>query len=105
MAEIFMEKFGEKLVADKTNLGLLKVNGLDRLPSPQNLQGKIILKGTETSSIPKKSPLAVRIKKCMAVAIGVDFSLLQKVVNETINLQEIRKRTFKRFWHELIVIP
>ena len=59
MAEIFMEIFGEKLVAKKANLGLLKVNDFDRLPSPQQLQGKIILKGTEQSSIrtPKKSPV------------------------------------------------
>ena len=59
MAEIFMEKFGEKLVAKKTDLGLLKVNGLDRLPSPQDLQGKIILKGTDP----------VRIKNCITIAI------------------------------------
>ena len=63
MAEIFMEIFGEKLVAKKTSLGFLKVNDLDRLPSPQDLQGKIILKGTdlEPSSIESPKKLAVRI--------------------------------------------
>ena len=55
MAEIFTKVFGEKLA--KENLVL--ANNLDRLPSPHQLQGKIILKGTDRSSIktPKKSPV------------------------------------------------
>ena len=84
-----MEIFGEKLVAKKADLGLLKVNGLDRLPSPQDLQGKIILKGTEPSSIPKKP--SVRIKKCIiyyyiavAICMGQIFTAIQKVASETI---------------------
>lgn len=51
MAEIFMEIFDEKLEKEEN---LMKVNGVDRLPSPHQLQGKIILKGTEQSST--KSP-------------------------------------------------
>ena len=49
MVKIFKDEFGEKLVAEKEN-PLLKVNGFDRLPSPQKLQGKIILKGTDPHS-------------------------------------------------------
>ena len=56
MAEIFMEIFGENLLKEEN---LVKVNNVDRLPSPHQLQGKIILKGTDKSSIksPKKSPV------------------------------------------------
>ena len=43
MAEIFQEVFGNKLVKEN----LVELYGLDRLPSPHELQGKIILKGTE----------------------------------------------------------
>ena len=53
MAEIFTRIFGEKLAKEN----LVKTNNLDRLPSPHQLQKKIILKGTDRSSIktPKKS--------------------------------------------------
>ena len=55
MAEIFTEIFGEKL---ETEEALVKVNGQDRLPSPHQLQGKIILKGPDQlSKSPKKSPV------------------------------------------------
>lgn len=43
MAEIFQEVFGPKLVKEN----LVDKDNLDRLPSPQQLQGMIILKGTE----------------------------------------------------------
>ena len=43
MAEIFTRIFGEKLAKEN----LVELNNLDRLPSPHQLQGKIILKGTE----------------------------------------------------------
>ena len=56
MAELFMEIFGENLLKEEN---LVKVNSVDRLPSPHQLQGKIILKGTDKSSVksPKKSPV------------------------------------------------
>ena len=40
MAEIFTKIFGEKLAKEN----LVETNNLDRLPSPHQLQGKIILK-------------------------------------------------------------
>lgn len=40
MAETFTKIFGEKLVKEN----LVEANNLDRLPSPYQLQGKIILK-------------------------------------------------------------
>ena len=40
MAEIFTKIFGEKLAKEN----LVETHNLDRLPSPQQLQGKIILK-------------------------------------------------------------
>ena len=43
MAEIFQDVFGPKLVKEN----LVDKENLDRLPSPQQLQGTIILKGTE----------------------------------------------------------
>ena len=39
MAEIFTKIFGEKLAKEN----LVEANNLDRLPSPHQLQGKIIL--------------------------------------------------------------
>jgi len=45
MAEIFMRIFGDKLA----NENLVELNNLNRLPSPHQLRGKIILKGTEPS--------------------------------------------------------
>ena len=55
MAEIFIEIFGEKLGREEN---LLKLNGLDRLPSPHQLQGKIILKAKDNlSKSIKKSPV------------------------------------------------
>ena len=55
MAEIFTRIFGEKLAKEN----LVKIYDLDRLPSPHQLQRKIILKGTDRTSIktPKKSPV------------------------------------------------
>lgn len=55
MAEIFTNIFGENLVKEN----LVELQYLDRLPSPQQLQGKIILKGTVQSSVrtPKKLPV------------------------------------------------
>ena len=49
MAEIFQEVFGNKLVTKN----LVEENDLIRLPSPDELKGKIILKG-------RKSPDARR---------------------------------------------
>ena len=46
MAQIFIEVFGEKFGKEK----LVEVDDLDRLPSPLELQGKIILKGTVKTS-------------------------------------------------------
>ena len=40
MAEIFTKIFGEKLAKEN----LVEANNLNRLPSPHQLQGKIILK-------------------------------------------------------------
>ena len=42
IAKIFLEVFGNKLVTEN----LAKQQGLERLPSPQQLQGKIILRGS-----------------------------------------------------------
>ena len=41
MAEIFQKVFGNKLVTKN----LVEENNLNRLPSPEELKGKIILKG------------------------------------------------------------
>ena len=56
MAEIFTNIFGDKLASDN----LVKLNNLDRLPSPHQLQGKIILKGTEPSTAKPSKSLPVR---------------------------------------------
>jgi len=56
MAEIFTRIFGKKLAVEN----LVELQNLERLPSPHQLQGKIILKGTEPSSVKspsKKSPV------------------------------------------------
>ena len=55
MAEIFTKIFGEKLAKEN----LVNTKNLDRLPSPDQLQRKIILKGTDRSSIrtPRRSPV------------------------------------------------
>ena len=45
MAEIFQKVFGSKLVTKN----LVEENNLHRLPSPNELQGKIILKGRKSS--------------------------------------------------------
>ena len=58
MAEIFQEVFGSKLVKDN----LVEQYDLDRLPSPYELQGKIILKGTEKN---KKKKTLVRLIVCI----------------------------------------
>ena len=60
MAEIFMNIFGDKLA--KKNL--VELNDLDRLPSPHQLQGKIILKGTEPSTAKSPGRLPVRGNTC-----------------------------------------
>lgn len=52
MADIFMDIFGDKLVKEN----LVEIKHLNRLPSPNELQGKIILKGTE-------APPAVKFAK------------------------------------------
>jgi len=57
MAEIFQEVFGSKLVKEN----LVELYDLDRLPSPHDLQGKIILKGTEKN---KKKKTIVRLVVC-----------------------------------------
>ena len=62
MAEIFTEIFGENLEMEET---LVKVNGQDRLPSPHQLQGKIILKGTEPSIAKPSKSLPVREIQCI----------------------------------------
>ena len=46
MAQIFNEVFGDKLVKETLTEG----EKLDKLPSPHELQGKIILKGKVKSS-------------------------------------------------------
>lgn len=56
MTQIFQDIFGPKLVKEN----LVDKEGLDRLPSPYQLQGMIILKGTEKSKKEKKK-LPVRI--------------------------------------------
>ena len=50
MAQIFQDVFGCKLVKEN----LVEKEGLDRLPSPHQLQGMIILKGTEKEKKDKK---------------------------------------------------
>ena len=50
MAQIFQDVFGRKLVKEN----LVDKEGLDRLPSPHQLQGMIILKGTEKEKKDKK---------------------------------------------------
>ena len=55
MAEIFMNIFGDKLAKEN----LVELNNLDRLPSPHQLQGKIILKGAETSKAKSAGRLTV----------------------------------------------
>ena len=59
MAEIFINIFGDKLAKEN----LVELNNLDRLPSPHQLQGKIILKGTEPSSkaLPVRKDIFVMI--------------------------------------------
>ena len=56
MAEIFINIFGDKLAKEN----LVELNNLDRLPSPHQLQGKIILKGTEPSVVKSIRTLSVR---------------------------------------------
>ena len=58
MAEIFQEVFGSKLVKDN----LVEQYNLERLPSPHELQGKIILKGTEKN---KRKKTLVRLIACI----------------------------------------
>lgn len=55
MAEIFQEIFGPKLVKEN----LVEKENLNRLPSPQQLQGMIILKGTDKGKKDRKM-LSVR---------------------------------------------
>ena len=57
MAEIFINIFGDKLAKEN----LVELNNLDRLPSPHQLKGKIILKGTEPSIV--KSPKGLPVSK------------------------------------------
>ena len=45
MTQIFQDIFGPKLVKEN----LIEKESLDRLPSPQKLQGMIILKGRVTT--------------------------------------------------------
>lgn len=56
MAEIFINIFGDKLAKEN----LVELYNLDRLPSPYQLQGKIILKGAETSMAKSPGRLSVR---------------------------------------------
>ena len=56
MAEIFTNIFGEKLAREN----LVELNNLNRLPSPHQLQRKIILKGTQTSLAKSPTKLSVR---------------------------------------------
>lgn len=56
MAEIFMNIFGDKLATEN----LVELNNLDRLPSPHQLQGKVLLKGTESSVVKPPRTLSVR---------------------------------------------
>jgi len=46
MAQIFTDVFGDNLAKEN----LVELQNLDRLPSPHELQGKIILRGTVKSS-------------------------------------------------------
>ena len=61
MTEIFTNIFGDKLAKEN----LVELNNLDRLPSPHQLQGKIILKGTEPSMAKPRKSLPVREMHCI----------------------------------------
>ena len=65
MAEIFIDIFGDKLAKEN----LVELNNLDRLPSPHQLQGKIILKGTEPSIAKPSKSLPVREIHCIITYI------------------------------------
>lgn len=51
-----MNIFGDKLATEN----LVELNNLDRLPSPHQLQGKVLLKGTESSVVKPPRTLSVR---------------------------------------------
>ena len=53
MTQIFQDIFGPKLVKEN----LVEKDEMDRLPSPHQLQGMIILKGTEKSKKENKRKL------------------------------------------------
>ena len=72
MAEIFIKIFGDKLAKEN----LVDLNNLDRLPSPHQLQGKIILKGTEPSVVKSTRTIPVRKQfryNCMCVVILIEI--------------------------------
>lgn len=52
MAAIFKKVFGDKLVKEN----LVEQNNLSRLPSPDELKGKIILKGRKSADEKRISP-------------------------------------------------
>ena len=56
MADIFQKVFGPKLVKEN----LVKNENLNRLPSPHQLQGMIILKGTDKG---KKDRRTITVRK------------------------------------------
>ena len=61
MAKIFQNIFGDKLVKEN----LVKKNNLTRLPSPQELQGKILLKGREKFTKRKPTTPVRKSISCM----------------------------------------
>ena len=61
MAEIFQSIFGDKLVKEN----LVEKYNLTRLPSPQELQGKILLKGREKFTKHKPTSPVRKSINCM----------------------------------------
>ena len=72
MAEIFIDIFGDKLAKEN----LVELNNLDRLPSPHQLQGKIILKGAQVSLAKSPTKLSVREINLLVCCFSTDIDLL-----------------------------
>lgn len=70
MAEIFQHVFGPKLVKEN----LVEKENLERLPSPKQLQGMIILKGT---IIEKEKRLLVRRYTIYSWKLSVVFKTFE----------------------------
>ena len=76
MTQIFKDIFGPKLLKEN----LVEEDEMHRLPSPHQLQGKIILNGTEKSKIENIRKVSVR--KCMICATQIVHNF---VVDKTTN--------------------